>query len=128
MENKFELKKTFPVEPSEIYDAWLDSEIHAQMTGGSATVSTKENETFTAWDGYISGKNIKLVKDIEIIQTWRTTDFEANDHDSELIIKLKPIADGTELTLLHSNIPDGQPDYKQGWEDHYFTPMTTYFG
>jgi activator of HSP90 ATPase len=35
----------------------------------------------------------------------------------------------TKVTLIHSNIPEGQADgYKQGWEDFYFKPMREYFG
>ena len=113
MENRFEIKKIFPVKPAEIFNGWLDSDIHAKMTGGSAKISMKENDHFSAWDGYISGKTINLEKDREIIQSWRTTDFKDNDKDSHLKIELVAIDGGTELTLIHSNIPDGQPDYKQ---------------
>ncbi len=128
MENQFEIKREFPVPPSEIYNSWLDSVHHTKMTGGDAFMSLKEKENFSAWGGYIKGKNIELVQDKKIVQTWRTTDFKENDEDSELIIALAPTEKGTELTLIHRNIPDGQPDYKQGWEEHYFTPMSTYFG
>jgi hypothetical protein len=31
------------------------------------------------------------------------------------------------LTLIHNNIPKGQSDYEQGWINHYFEPMKTYF-
>ena len=127
MEDKFEIKKTFPVKPSEIYNGFLDSEIHTNMTGGTAIASMIENEDFSAWDGYISGKNIRLVQDKEITQTWRTSEFNENDADSELTILLNPINGGTELTLIHSNIPDGQANYKKGWEEHYFSPMLEYF-
>jgi len=128
MENKFEIKRTFNVEPFVLYHAWLDSEIHSKMTGGQATCSTKENENFSVWDGYISGKNIKLIKDQQIVQTWRTSDFKEADNDSEIVINLKSTDAGTELALIHSKIPDGQPDYEQGWEEHYFSPMKEYFG
>jgi activator of HSP90 ATPase len=127
MKTKFEIQKTFPASTSELYNGWLDSEIHSKMTGGSANMSNVENEAFSAWDRYISGKNIKLVKGSEIIQTWRTSDFKEGDEDSELILRLEPSNKGTILTLTHSNIPEGQPDYARGWEDHYFTPMKAFF-
>ena len=128
MEQVFEISATFSVEPEVIYSAFLDSEIHTAMTGGSANCSDKENEEFSAWDGYISGKNLKLVEGKEIVQSWRTTEFKDTDDDSQLTIKLEPKNGVTELTLIHSNIPEGQSKYKQGWEDHYFTPMKEYFG
>jgi activator of HSP90 ATPase len=123
----FQIKETFPVKPSVIYKAWLDSKEHSEMTGGEASCSEKVGDIFTAWDGYIIGKNIRLIKDSEIVQTWRTSEFEDSDEDSELIIKLKEIPDGCELILMHNNITHGHNDYKQGWIDHYFKPMKEYF-
>jgi len=127
MKESFELKKNFNVKPSLIYEAWLDSAVHSEMTGGRAKCSKKKGESFTAWDGYIEGRNIELSQNEEIIQSWRTSEFDKNEEDSKLIIRLKEITGGTELTLIHSNIPTGQTQYKLGWQDHYFTPMKTYF-
>ena len=50
-----------------------------------------------------------------------------NDEDSKLIIELKKVKEGTQLTLIQTNIPEGQTQYKEGWEEHYFEPMNAYF-
>jgi len=122
------LAKTFPAKPKEIYFAWLDSKAHTKMTGAKAKVNSKINETFSAWDGYISGKTIELKQNQKIVQLWRTTEFPQDAPDSILEIKLVVIPKGTKLTLLHKNIPDGQSvNYKQGWKDFYFKPMEMYF-
>jgi activator of HSP90 ATPase len=63
----------------------------------------------------------------KIVQSWRTVEFGETDADSRLEIILEPKGDGTVLTLRHSEIPDGQPDYEQGWRDNYFEPMHNYF-
>lgn len=126
MKGALELKVKFPVTPQTVYDAWLDSEEHSNMTGGEAFCSNQEGETFSAWDGYISGKNIQLNPFDKIIQSWRTADFKNKDEDSELIIEIQETAEGCELLLIHQNIPEGQPDYKQGWIEHYFDPMKKY--
>jgi activator of HSP90 ATPase len=68
-----------------------------------------------------------LISNQEIVQSWRTSEFTDNDEDSKLIIRFKEIESGTALTLIHSNIPEGQTQYKQGWIDHYFIPMKQYF-
>lgn len=70
---------------------------------------------------------MKLISNQEIVQSWRTSEFTDNDEDSKLIIRFKEIESGTALTLIHSNIPEGQTQYKQGWIDHYFIPMKQYF-
>ncbi|MBO6523925.1 MAG: SRPBCC domain-containing protein [Balneolaceae bacterium] len=123
----FEISAFFPVSSEELYSAWLDSEQHSAITGGKAICSKKEGEAFTAWDGYITGINQKLVKGKEIIQSWRTSDFNDSDSHSLLTLKFSKTDNGCELTLIHSEIPEGQPDYEQGWEQHYFEPMKEYF-
>ena len=128
MKESFEINMTFKnVSPSEIYDAWLDSEKHSEMTGGEAICSSEVGEIFTTWDGYISGKNLALTPNQEIIQSWRTTEFEDDDEDSKIVVSLKKIANDTELKLIHTHIPKGETQYKQGWEDFYFIPMKNYF-
>jgi activator of HSP90 ATPase len=127
MKAAFEMKVEFPVKASTIYNAWLDSKTHSDMTGGEASCSNQEGEKFSAWDGYITGKNNQLNQYEKIIQSWRTSDFNNNDEDSEIIIEIQDTVEGCELLLIHKNIPEGQPDYKQGWGDHYFNPMKIYF-
>lgn len=127
MKEHFELKASFKLKPSLIYHAWLDSEEHSKMTGGEAICSDQVGESFTAWDGYITGTNKSLSPDTEIIQNWRTLEFAEEDEDSELIIQLEETEQGCELTLIHSNIPEGQTQYEQGWVDNYFVPMKSYF-
>ena len=127
MKEKIELKEIFTVEPSVIYNAWLDSEQHSKMTGGEAVCANKTGENFTAWDGYISGKNLELIENKKIVQSWRTDELEDNDEDSILTITLNKIHEGTELMLTHTNIPEGQTQYEEGWVEHYFIPMKEYF-
>lgn len=127
IQNSFSLQETFPVSVEQLYSAWLDSASHAAMTGGEAHCSDQLGEAFTAWDGYITGKNIRLHPGRLIVQSWRTMDFGDDDSFSRLELQFEPVENGCLLTLIHSDIPDGQPDYAQGWEEHYFAPMRAYF-
>ncbi len=127
MKGSFQLKEIFTIEPSVFFHAWLNSQEHSLMTGGEAICGNNVGDEFTAWDGYISGKNISLILDQEINQSWRTSEFKDSDEDSELSIRIIEIPEGCEVILSHKNIPEGQADYKQGWIDHYFNPMKTYF-
>jgi activator of HSP90 ATPase len=127
MKKSIELKETFLATPKELFNAWLDSDKHTAMTGGKANCNAKVNGEFSAWDGYISGKNISLIEDKEIIQEWRTSEFKESDKNSELIIQFQETEKGCQLTLIHNYIPEGQSDYEQGWINHYFEPMKTYF-
>ncbi len=123
----FTISDTFPTTPKALYAAWLDSDSHAAMTGGEAHISAELGTSFSAWDGYITGQNLELEPGKRIVQSWRTTEFAAQDPDSRLEILLEPVPEGTKLTLIHQEIPEGQPDYALGWEDFYFKPMREYF-
>jgi len=97
------------------------------MTGSPARVSARPGGRFTAWDGYIAGKNLKLIPGRRIVQAWRTTEFAETDPDSQIDLALEKSARGTKVTLRHTNIPGGQSDYKTGWSTCYFEPMKAYF-
>jgi len=127
MKIEFEISDNIPAFPEAIYRAWLDSEEHARMTGGSAKVSDNPGDTFEAWDGYIQGKNLELEPPKRILQAWRTSEFDESDEDSRLEILLEAKGSGTQITLRHSNLPEHGMQYKQGWFDSYFNPMKEYF-
>jgi activator of HSP90 ATPase len=105
----------------------MSSEAHGEMTGGGAHIDPRVGGDFTAWDGYITGRTLTLDPGRRIVQSWRTTEFAATDHDSELEVLLEADPAGTKVTLHHSKIPDGQSGYEQGWIDNYFDPMRDYF-
>jgi activator of HSP90 ATPase len=122
------LTKTFAVKPKVIYSAWLNSKEHSKMTGSKAKANPKVNSSFSAWDGYITGKTTDLKTNERIVQHWRTTEFPDNAPDSLLEIDLRETPEGTELTMVHKNIPEGQSEnYENGWKEFYFRPMEEYF-
>lgn len=124
----FTVTAVIPASAREIYDAWLDGKSHAQMTGTTtAKGSTTVGDAIEAWDGYISGRNLKLVPGKRIVQAWRTTEFGSGDADLQIDVTLEKAARGTRVTLTHSNVPDGHTGYKSGWSEFYFTPMKAYF-
>ncbi|NIO07482.1 MAG: hypothetical protein GTO40_05550 [Deltaproteobacteria bacterium] len=124
---KFEISVILPASPEKIYNAWLDSQGHAQMTGSPAQTSSAIGGKFEAWDGYIHGTNLELVPDKRIVQSWRTTEFDESDADSRIEVTLENTDEGTRLTIKHTDLPPHGMQYKQGWIDYYFDPMKEYF-
>jgi uncharacterized protein YndB with AHSA1/START domain len=128
MPYSYTLSTVIPASPAEIYRAWLDSILHAEMTGGEANMSEEVGAEVSAWDGYITGRNLELIADERIVQSWRTTEFDDAFEDSIVTILLQETEDGTLLTLEHCNVPDAQRSYEEGgWQSNYFEPMIAYF-
>ena len=124
---EFTVSTLLPATPEEVYHAWLSSEGHAQMTGSPARISARVGGEFTAWDGYIHGKNLELRKDQRIVQLWRTSEFSTQEADSRIEITLEKVGNQTRLTLHHTGLPPHGGQYEQGWVDSYFEPMKEYF-
>lgn len=115
--------------PKSVYKALLSSKEHTLFTGSPAKISAAVGRKFSTWDGYISGRNVSLVKGKKIEQEWRTTEFPEGYGSSILRITLRKKGDGTEITMIHSKVPASQVDrYDKGWYSAYWDPMKQYFG
>ncbi|HLE23060.1 MAG TPA: SRPBCC domain-containing protein [Anaerolineales bacterium] len=128
MSDRFEISTTLPAKVEAVYRGWLDPVEHAAFVGGAAAIAPGVGGAYDIWDGYITGRTLELDPPRRIVQSWRTTEFPEGSPDSHLEVRLEPDGSATRLTLVHSEIPDGQgPQYEEGWKEHYFTPMKAYF-
>jgi activator of HSP90 ATPase len=120
---------SFPTaSPEDIYRALLSSKEHSELTGSKARCSAKVGGNFTAWDGYISGKNIELVKDKKIVQEWKTTEWPEGYESSILTLSLENDGKGTILNMIQTKVPASQyEEYNKGWNESYWDPMNEYF-
>jgi Activator of Hsp90 ATPase homolog 1-like protein len=117
-----------PTAPTTLYLAWLDTERHSAMTGGVAKIEPDVGGKFTAWDGYISGKLVILDLGRRLVMSWRTTDFPREAPDSRVEVHLEALGGSTRLTILHTDIPEGQSEKcRADWNEKYFAPMRTFF-
>ena len=117
-----------PAKPIDVYETLIDHKKHTEFTGSLATGERKVGGRFTAWDGYISGKNLVLDEGKRIVQEWKTTKWPAGYLPSIVEFSFKAKGSGTELTMVHSNVPAKQADsYAQGWIDFYWKHMKKYF-
>lgn len=111
----FSVSDVVPASPRDIYDAWLDGKVHAAMTGGQpARITGEVGADFTAWNGYITGRNLKLEPGRRIVQSWRTRKFTRDDPDSRIEVVLQSVTGGTKVTVRHTAVPDGHTSYRDG--------------
>jgi len=113
--------------PEILYKLYMDAKMHSQLTGGPAKISEKEGAAFSAYDGYCWGKNLQLIKNKLIVQSWRASDWNQNDIDSTFILLLEQKGKDAVVTMVHANVPDNQAKaLTGGWSDFYWTPWKNY--
>lgn len=123
-----EISDTFSAPRNVVYAALLDSVAHGDIIGDQAEIKNREDAPFRLWDGYITGKNLTLVPNTRIVQSWRSTDFPFAHPDSTVETVFERTEEGCRVTIVHSGIPDGLAETcKKGWLDFYFKPMKKYF-
>jgi uncharacterized protein YndB with AHSA1/START domain len=121
-------KVVIPASPEEVYDAFMDARKHSEFTGAKATCDPTVSGKFTAWDGYISGRNLELQKGKRIVQEWITVEWPKGYPPSTLELTFRKVKDGTEVRMVHSEVPEEQADeYRQGWVDNYWDLLKEYF-
>jgi activator of HSP90 ATPase len=125
----FVVSETIDAAPIAVYEAWMSSEGHSQMTGAAAYLESQVGGAYRAWNGYITGTTTLLDPPHHLVQSWRSEDFGDGDADSVIDVTFDAVSGGTLVTVRHSGVPFDQRGYEEGgWAESYFAPMRTYFG
>ena len=116
------------VSPTQVYKAYVDPRKHSEFTESKATGKPVVGGKFTAWDKYISGKFVELEEGKRVVQEWTSTDFPEGYPPSKLELTFREVPKGTEITMVHSNVPkEIADDAADGWTEFYWEPMKKYF-
>ncbi|MDO8428467.1 MAG: SRPBCC domain-containing protein [Candidatus Diapherotrites archaeon] len=117
----------FTASPHKVFEALMDSKQHSEFTESKCTISRKINGKISAYDGYIEGKNLELVKDKKIVQEWRASDWPEK-HYSQASFELAKAKTGTQLKFTQTNVPKEQFEaISDGWKEHYWNKMIIKF-
>lgn len=120
-------KIEFKASPKELYELYMDAKKHSLITDHKAVMSRKVGGSFSVYGGSIKGKNLFLIPGKIIVQTWRINEFSKSDMDSILMLTFEPIQGGTELTMVHANVPDKEAKpLAKGWQDYYWKAWKKY--
>ncbi|MFZ1979541.1 MAG: SRPBCC domain-containing protein [Bacteroidota bacterium] len=107
----------------DLYNLYMDEKKHSMATAVPARISRKVGGRYSVHNGYITGKNLHLVKDKLIVQTWRAQDWSDSDLDSTFILSMEQRGKDVVLQVVHANVPDKQvKGIDKGWHAFYWEP------
>jgi activator of HSP90 ATPase len=110
-----------------LYQIYTDSKKHSIATGAPAELSTKEGGNYSAHNGFITGKNLQLIENRLIVQSWRAQSWKPTDIDSTFIIHLEQEGDDVLLHAVHANVPENAFEaLDAGWHKMYWQPWKLY--
>lgn len=120
-------KKYFviPAEPEEVFYALTNPFTIELWTGYPATMDTEVGTEFSLWEGDITGKNLEIITNKKIVQEWY---FGDQPEQSIATIKLFDNKKGTQLEVIHENIPDEDfENIVEGWNEYYIGAIIEFF-
>ena len=116
-------KVQFDLPPNKLYKFYMDAELHGKLTDGKVKISKEPGSAFSAWSGALKGKTLYTKPNSVIAQTWRAKDWNKATSDSILVLMFHESETGTELEMVHTNLPEKHADdVKQGWKQYYWKP------
>ena len=139
MSSTYEVARQVGATPKRLYEAWLNSQEHSEMSGRGASIGPAAGESFTAADGRITGSTLEVEPYHRIVQIWNAEEPGGRTFESRVEIAFVTgpawgglpgsAADGATVIIRHSALPPEQRLFSpQWWEDNYFAPMDAYFG
>jgi activator of HSP90 ATPase len=116
-----------PALPEELFRTFLDSKMHSAVTSGPAKMSNKPGGKWSAWGGMIFGRNLLIVPNRMIVQTWRSCVFKKSEPDSILVLTFSKAKGGGRIDLVHVNVPAyDHKGVREGWPKYYWKPWKAY--
>lgn len=129
MRSAIQQRVRFNASPARLFKLYMDSRQHSASTHAKALVSQKVGGRFSAFGGVITGKMLAVVPNRMIVQSWRAKHWKITDLDSILVLKFIKVKEGTQINLVHVNVPEHDHDgVKKGWVKYYWKPWRAYLG
>jgi len=120
-------KVKFSLPPNKLYRFYMDSKLHSELIGSKVVVSSEIGSNFSAFNGDLKGKMLYIKSNKIIAQTWRGHSWGKDQLDSILILVFNEAESGTELEMIHANVPEEEAEgIKKGWSEYYWTPWRNY--
>jgi uncharacterized protein YndB with AHSA1/START domain len=129
---------TFNAPPARVYEALTDAKQFNKVVQLSAAVksmavgskpvemSREPGSAFSAFGGYLSGRQIELVSNQRIVQAWRAGGWSPGIY-SIVRFELSAQGSGTKLVFDHTGFPQGDAVHLlAGWNGNYWEPLAKF--
>ena len=89
-------------------------------------VSSEVGGAFSAFGGYVTGRQSELVPNERIVLAWRAGGWEPGQY-SIAKLELTEQGSGTKLVFNHTGFPQGDGQHlAEGWRTNYWEPLEKY--
>lgn len=129
---------TFDAPPSRVYDALTDAGqfnrvVQLGAAARSMSIGSKPVEidarpggAFSAFGGYITGRQLELIRDQRIVQAWRVGSWDPGAY-SIASFELSAQGSGSALEFHHTGFPQGDAEHLlTGWNGNYWEPLAKF--
>ncbi len=129
------MEVSFSAAPARVYDALTEAKqfnrvVQLSAAMQSMSISNKPVEiskevggAFSAFGGYVTGRQIELVAGQRIVQAWRAGSWAPGAY-SIARFELSPQGAGTKLEFEHAGFPQGDAEHLlAGWKGNYWEPL-----
>jgi len=112
-------------DPEEVFSAITNPFTIELWSGYPAQMEASEGSEFSIFDGDITGRNIRVTPNVQLVQEWY---FGDQQEESIVTIDLKPHQLGTKVNLEHTNVPDDDlENIEEGWKEYYWGAIKDFF-
>jgi activator of HSP90 ATPase len=116
-----------PADPTHVYDVLADAQALSALSGMDGQSAPCAGDEFTAFNGYVVGRQIELVPGERIVQAWRFPVWAPGTY-SIVRFSLIPQQGQTRLVIDQDGEPADWHDHIQkNWSTFYLDPINGHF-
>jgi activator of HSP90 ATPase len=93
------------------------------LQSASSRIDRRVGGAFALFGGYITGRQLELVRNRRIVQAWRAASWAEGIH-SVARFELQPHEASCRIVFDHTGIPSEEAkSLAEGWQSHYWEPL-----
>jgi activator of HSP90 ATPase len=118
---------TIPASPAQVYEVLADAQALSALSGMDGASARSAGDEFTAFNGYVTGRQVELVPGERIVQVWRFPVWAPGMYS---IVRFSLTHEGgkTRLVIDQEGEPTEWHDHiQENWPTFYLDPLNSHF-